>query len=140
MCLAEKLWNDPGLAGEFNFGPEPNDAAPVHEVIDRSREAYGSGEVIWGDSKDAVHEAGWLSLEVSKSRRILGAAPRWALEMAVCRTMDWYRRLAHGEDASTLCAEDISAFEKPGAGPAAADFNHSVSSPVMASKLGNWPR
>lgn len=111
LCLAEKLWNDPGLAGEFNFGPKSNDAAPVHEVIDRSREAYGQGEVMWGESMGAVHEASWLSLEVSKVQRVLGVVPRWALETAVCRTMHWYSRLAQGEDASKLCAEDLSAFE-----------------------------
>ncbi|WP_416900242.1 MAG: CDP-glucose 4,6-dehydratase [Minwuia sp.] len=121
LCLAERLWTDPTLAGAFNFGPESHDAAPVHEVIDRSREAYGGGEVQWGDSKGALEEAGWLSLEVSKARQILGVVPRWGLETAVFRTMDWYRRLSHGADAKILCSEDILAFEA--ATPAAGKFS-----------------
>ena len=36
---------------------------------------------------------------------------RWTIEDTVQRTMQWYKRFASGEDARTLCLNDIAAFE-----------------------------
>jgi CDP-glucose 4,6-dehydratase len=110
MILAEKLWKDPGLAGAYNFGPFTHEAATVREVIDKARSAFGEAEVHFGDGAQGPHEAGWLALEIAKSRCSLGVAPIWALEDAVQRTITWYRRQLQGEDARTLCAEDIATF------------------------------
>jgi CDP-glucose 4,6-dehydratase len=41
----------------------------------------------------------------------LGVTPRWTLERAVQRTMAWYRGLAQGQPAMSLCHADIDAFE-----------------------------
>ena len=111
LCLSEALWRDPRLVGGFNFGPETHEAATVRDVIDLARETYGTGSVEMRQDGAAVHEAGWLSLEVSKARRTLGFVPRWGLQTSVARTMDWYRRHHAGDDAATLCINDITAFE-----------------------------
>jgi CDP-glucose 4,6-dehydratase len=111
MVLAEKLWETPELAGAYNFGPETSEAATVREVVELAQPAYGRGEVLWGDGSEGPHEAGWLALEIAKARTVLGVTPRWGLAESVNRTMDWYRRLAAGEDAKALCLEDIEAYE-----------------------------
>ena len=111
LILAEALWRAPELAGAWNFGPEPGSAATVRNVIELAREAYGAGEVRY-ETKDAgPHEAGWLVLEIAKARHALGFRPRWSLEEAIRRTMDWHRRLAEGADARALCTKDASDFE-----------------------------
>ena len=43
---------------------------------------------------------------------MLGTTARWPLAEAVERTMRWYRRLADGALAASLCAEDIDAHER----------------------------
>jgi len=111
LRLAEALWQQPALAGAYNFGPETHEAAPVREVIELARSVYGRGEVNWGDGSDGPHEAGWLSLEIAKSKQQLGVSPRWNLAQTVGRTMDWYRLQAQGGEAAALCAADIAAFE-----------------------------
>ena len=118
LRLAERLAGDPSLAGAYNFGPQTDAAATVRDVLALAREAYGRGEIAWGDGGDGAHEAGWLALEVAKARRRLGIEPRWTLTEGVRRTMDWYRRQAEGADAAALCREDIAAFatEQGGAG------------------------
>ena len=111
LVLAERLWQTPACAGAYNFGPHTHEAASVGEVVTLARSAYGRGEVAFGDGRDGPHEAGWLALEVAQARAALGVAPRWPLQEAVRRTMDWYRRFADGADARTLCEADIAAFE-----------------------------
>jgi len=111
MILAEHLWRSPELAGAYNFGPETNQAATVSEVIELARKAYGVGEVTSGSGLDGPHEAGYLSLEVSKAISVLGIKPTWDLKESVTRTMNWYHRQQLGEDAKRLCDEDITAYE-----------------------------
>lgn len=111
LRLAEKLWNAPALAGAFNFGPPPADAATVREVIDLARTGYGKGDVQYGEEENKLlHEAGILSLENGKARTLLNIQPRWSLPEAVQRTMNWYRGLADGQDARHLCASDLDAY------------------------------
>lgn len=120
LCLAEQLWSDPALADSYNFGPETSEAATVRNVLNLARIAYGQGEIIWESGNHDIHEAAWLSLEVTRARNRLGVTPRWNLVECVNRTMNWYRRLAVGADAAVLCADDIASFEA--AAPAGGAF------------------
>ena len=111
MRLAAVLWDNPGLAGAYNFGPATGDAITVRAVIEMARAAYGTGDVAYGDGRDGPHEAGLLILENDKARRALGVAPVQTLAEAVARTLDWYRARKDGGDAAALCHADISYFE-----------------------------
>jgi len=113
LALAEKLWQQPALAGAYNFGPDPNETATVREVVEIARKSYGGGEVRYGDGSDGPHEAGWLSLETAKSTQKLGVKPRWSLSESVDNTMSWYRAAQDGEDARALCEAQITAYESP---------------------------
>ena len=115
LQLAERLWQQPELAGAYNFGPQTHEAATVREVVQLAQNAYGHGSVVWGDGNEGPHEAGWLALEVAKARTALGVTPRWALAETVRRTMDWYRHCQNGGDATAACEADILAFERAAA-------------------------
>jgi len=111
LILAENLWTSPQLAGAFNFGPDPGTATTVQEVIENARKSFGRGEVVWGQGKAELHEAGRLALEIAKARNLLGIKPRWSLSQAIARTMHWYNRQELGRDARDLCLLDIADFE-----------------------------
>ena len=111
LRLAEQLWQAPKLAGAYNFGPETQEAATVKQVVSLASQAYGIGAVQFGDGSDGPHEAGWLALEIAKARTFLGVTPRWSLDQAVTKTMNWYRAQYDGADACELCLADIAAFE-----------------------------
>lgn len=111
LTLAQKLWEQPSLAGAYNFGPETNEVATVRQVVELARAAYGSGEAIYGDGSEGPHEAGWLALKIAKARTILDVKPRWTLPETVNRTMGWHRHMAEGVNARALCAADIADYE-----------------------------
>lgn len=116
LRLAEALWQDAAHAGAYNFGPLPHEAATVKTVIEMARSAYPSGAVSYQNESTGPHEAGWLALETAMARQRLGIAPRWTLNQAVTRTMDWYRALQAGGDARALCTADLAAYaERPDA-------------------------
>lgn len=111
LTLARKLWDEPALAGAYNFGPQSGEAATVRDVVELARSAYGGGEVHFGDDSAGPHEAGWLALETAKARNALGLVPKWALAEAVNRTMAWYRAQQQGADVRRLCEAEIAAYE-----------------------------
>ncbi len=111
LRLAECLCGNPELAEAFNFGPETHTATTVREVVEMAREAYGSGEVVWGDDADGPHEAGRLALEIAKSKAVLHFTPKWSLAEAISQTMTWYLQVANRTDARELCLRGISWYE-----------------------------
>lgn len=111
LRLASLLFDDPGLAGAYNFGPHTSEAATVRQVVELARAAFGRGQVTYGPGDEGPHEAGWLALETAKARTLLGVRPLWRLEEAVGRTMAWYARQLQGQDARELCLEEIAAYE-----------------------------
>lgn len=111
LQLAERLWADPALAGAYNFGPLPHEAASVGNVIKMASSAYQASATSYQNNSNQPHEAGWLALETAHARQTLGVAPRWHLETVVQRTMAWYRAQADGADARALCLADLAAWE-----------------------------
>lgn len=110
LRLAECLWAQPELAGAYNFGPLPHEAATVEFVLKLASNAYPSSVTSYQKNSNIPHEAGWLALETAQARQALGVAPRWGLSEAVARTMAWYRAQAAGQDARALCLADIAAW------------------------------
>lgn len=115
LQLAHALWDQPHLAGAYNFGPPTHSAATVQSVVEIARSAYGAGAASYEkNSKDTgLHEAHLLALETAKARAVLGIEPRWSLEQAVERSMVWYRAQHGGANARDLCMADLEAFEVP---------------------------
>lgn len=111
LMLAEALWERPDeLAGGWNFGPRAEDARPVRDVVCRLVERWG-GEAAWQVAPDAsLHEATSLQLDCSKARQRLHWEPKLNLNIALQWTVDWYRRFYEGEDARSLCQQQIKTF------------------------------
>ena len=111
LTLAEKLWQQPALAGAYNFGPETDQTATVRDVVEIARKSYGRGQVHYGNGSDGPHEAGWLALNIAKSTHNLGIHPRWALTESIEKTMSWYRAQSEGKEARGLCRAQIAEYE-----------------------------
>jgi len=111
LILTQRLWQQPELAGAYNFGPECSDVVTVRELVEMIRAAYNMGEVRYHEDSEGPNEAGLLTLDVSKARTTLGIKPRTTLPQAVNRTMAWYRAHHEGADAQALCASEITAYE-----------------------------
>ena len=111
LALVEKLWQQPALAGAYNFGPDPNEAATVRDVVEIARNCYGGGDVRYGNSSDGPHEALWLALETAKSAHRLGVKPQWTLSESIEKTMSWYRARCEGAAARELCEAQIAEYE-----------------------------
>lgn len=100
-------------AEAWNFGPRPEDARPVRDVVEALIAAWGSGR--WDDRHDpaAPHEAGLLRLSIDKATARLGWAPRWPFEETFRRTVEWYRAFHAGAaeaELAALCLRQIHEY------------------------------
>jgi CDP-glucose 4,6-dehydratase len=108
--LAELLWQRRNAAGAYNFGPDAEDATSVGNILRVAQQVYGMGAIEWCDASNDPYETDRLTLDVTKTRKVLGVKPRWTLTQAVERTIKWYRQQQEGADASKLCLADLTAF------------------------------
>ena len=111
LILAQKLWQQPGLAGAYNFGPHATEVATVEAVINLAKASFGSGGVHIDVTDSNPHEASWLALDISKANDLLDFHPKWQLSETVLRTMAWYKNLQNGKSARYLCEAEIDDYE-----------------------------
>lgn len=108
--LAQRLWNEPSLASAYNFGPHAHDALTVKAVVEHARARFPDAQVVFGDGAEGPHEAGRLTLDISRAAQVLDIQPRWTAAQAIARTVDWYIEASQGSSATALCDRDIDAW------------------------------
>lgn len=97
-------------AEAWNFGPSEQDAKPVQWIVERLCEAWGSGATWTLQPGDHPHEAGYLKLNSSKARQRLQWNPRWTLDIALARSVEWHRAWRDGQDMRAVCLRQISEY------------------------------
>jgi CDP-glucose 4,6-dehydratase len=98
------LAQDPSAAPALNFGPPDADARPVAEII------AGLGlEQVDASDPDAPREARYLHIDSSRAREVLGWSPRWDLDEALRRVVEWYAAYRDGRDVTL---DQIRAFSR----------------------------
>jgi CDP-glucose 4,6-dehydratase len=117
LLLAQGLWEGRVQPGAFNFGPRPGHEVDVGSLVDMARQTCGLlGDWVLTDGASLGKENPWLSLDPRKADSALHL-PSWPLEMAVERTMTWYRRHGDGHPARKLCINDIDTFNATASSP-----------------------
>lgn len=92
LVLAQQLYVEGAFyASSWNFGPSEKDNRSVQEVLELLIAKWG-GHAAW--EKEGIkqpHEAKLLNLDCSKARNILGWTPKWNLETAISKIVEWHK-------------------------------------------------
>ena len=111
LDLAEALVErGDALPAEWNFGPVEDDVRPVSWIADRVT-ARVPGAAWHPDGASHPHEAHTLRLDSSRARTLRGWRPRWSLDHALDRTIDWHLAWRAGQDMAALSLAQIEAYE-----------------------------
>lgn len=101
LQLAERLHIEGTTFAEgWNFGSAEADARPVHWLVERLAALWGPGASWALDAGPHPHEAHCLKLDCAKARTRLGWKPRWNLEEALAKTVEWYQADADWRQAT----------------------------------------
>lgn len=110
LMIASRQTTDPSLAGAYNVGPNESDCIETRKLVDLFVRDWGDG-LQWVDRHDGgPHEANFLKLDCSKLKSLFGWKPRWGVEEAVAKTVEWNKRWLAGEDVKKVMDSQISAF------------------------------
>lgn len=112
LALGGRLLADPArFSGAWNFGPSERECLAVGDLASLLAEAWGGGEVVYGDPDHDLPEAARLRLNCDKARVLLGWSPTWSAAEAVERTVAWYRHWREGEvHMRSVSLEQIARF------------------------------
>ena len=112
LRIGVRLAEDPGRwSGPWNFGPPPNEAWTVAEVVASCCKAWGAPGDWNRNEVPSGAEAQRLVLDSSKAREGLAWEPRWRVEEALARSVEWYRAFGAGGSARALCDADLEAHQ-----------------------------
>jgi CDP-glucose 4,6-dehydratase len=111
LLLAEQLYTKgAGLAEAWNFGPVDADAKPVRWIIERMAEMRKG--VNWQfDETPHPHEANYLKLDSSKAHSRLNWQPRWRLQTALEKTLEWHEAWRKAKDMRSVTLAQINAYQ-----------------------------
>lgn len=110
LTLAEHLHaSGKDFAEAWNFGPADSDAQPVQWIIERMAEIRT--DVKWQlDQALQPHEAHYLKLDSSKARNRLHWQPRWQLQTALQKTLEWHESWKNAEDMRSVSLAQIAEY------------------------------
>ena len=123
LLLAQKLLEQgPRFAGAWNFGPHDDDARPVEWIVQKLCAEWGQEAayaVDQGESRETrgkhPHEAHFLKLDCSKARMELEWRPKWNLEKAILKTIEWTKAYQGHKDVRSICLRQTEEYAEENA-------------------------
>lgn len=116
LLLAQRLFES-GLnySEGWNFGPDDDDAKPVEWIVQKLCGKLGNGASYSLESAVQPHEAHYLKLDCSKAKARLGWRPKWSLDQALDKVVEWFNAYSAGMDIKEASLKQITEYmvEKP---------------------------
>ena len=111
LKLAEQLFiYGMKYAEAWNFGPEECDTKSVEWIVNKMSKIWES-EVCWVyDEGDHPHEANYLKLDCSKAHNILLWRPKWSLDEALNKIVEWHRVELNGYNVRQITLNQINEY------------------------------
>lgn len=115
LMIAQRQYEEPALAGWYNVGPDECDCVTTGELVDLFCAKWGAG-VVWIDRSeaDAPHEANFLKLDCSKLKSVFGWRPRWHIEEAIQKTVEWTKVWKSGGNVPEVMDRQIAEYVERG--------------------------
>ena len=110
LMIAARQYEDIKFAGYYNVGPDDVDCFQTGALVDLFVSKWGAG-LKWIDEYDGgPHEANFLKLDCSKLKAVFGWKPRWNLDTAIEKTVEWAKAWQNGEDGNDVMERQIKEF------------------------------
>ena len=110
LMIAAKQYEDGKFAGYYNVGPDDVDCFQTGALVDLFVSKWGEG-LKWVNSYDGgPHEANFLKLDCSKLKATFGWKPRWNLDTAIEKVVEWSKFWINEQDVRACMDRQIEEF------------------------------
>ena len=117
LTIAQKQYEDKSYAGFYNVGPDDRDCITTGQLVDIFCQKWNANEpgdkhMTWINKSEAnaPHEANFLKLDCSKIKKVFGWRPRWSVNEAIQKTVEWSKVYAEGGDVAACLDKEIDEF------------------------------
>ena len=112
LMIAAKQYEDIKYADYYNVGPDDVDCFQTGALVDLFVNKWGNG-LTWVNKFDGgPHEANFLKLDCSKLKTTFDWTPRWNLDIAIEKVVEWSKCWVEGQDVRACMDEQIKEFIK----------------------------
>ena len=112
LLLCEKQYQDLKYAGFYNVGPDDSDAVTARRLAQLFGEKWGEGFSFEERAVEGPHEANYLKLDCSRIKSRLGWSPKWDIEAAIGKTVEWTKAYFDGNAATCMEKQIREYFEQ----------------------------
>lgn len=110
LTIAKEQYGHKEFSGCYNVGPDDADCVKTGFLVELFCEKWGEG-LTWRSQIDrGPHEANFLKLDCSKVKQVFGWYPRYHVEDAVEKTVEWSKAWLEGADMRTVTDRQIEEF------------------------------
>ena len=100
LMIAKAQYEDKKYAGFYNVGPDDKDCVTTGDLVDIFCSKWGKG-LTWENRYDGgPHEANFLKLDCSLLKSTFGWKPKWGIEEAIEKVIEWSKVWINQTDIS----------------------------------------
>ncbi len=110
LMIAKTQYEDGKTADYYNVGPDDYDCVATGRLVDLFCQHWGGGLSWENRFVGGPHEARFLKLDCSKLKSVFGWRPRWNVETAVEKTVEWTKVYLSNGDVKECMDNQINAF------------------------------
>lgn len=112
LMIAQKQYEDIKYADYYNVGPDESDCITTGTLVDIFCKKWGQN-MTWEDKfMGGPHEANFLKLDCSKIKSVFGWRPRWSVDTAIEKTVEWSKCYFEQENIDECMNKQIIEFFK----------------------------
>lgn len=110
LMIVEHQYEDKKYAGFYNVGPDDRDCVTTGNLVDMFVDKWEEG-LKWINKFDGgPHEASFLKLDCSKIKSVFKWEPRWTVEEAVEKTVEWTKVYFNNGSIPAIMDKQIADF------------------------------
>lgn len=110
LMIAEKQYKNGNYAGHYNVGPDYRDCILTGTLVNLFIKHWGEG-VKWIDKHDdGPYEAKLLKLDCTRIKTKFGWQPKWDIETAVKKTVEWWKCWEAGDNIRDCMNKQIEKY------------------------------
>lgn len=110
LMIGAMQLEDKRFCGYYNVGPDDEDCVTTGELTDMFCRAWGDNASWESQAKEGPHEANFLKLDCSKLKAVFGWKPRYHVQEAVEKTVEWTKAYLAGEEMLAVMDRQILEF------------------------------
>ncbi|MHB8129754.1 MAG: CDP-glucose 4,6-dehydratase [Mobilitalea sp.] len=110
LLIAQKQYEDKRYEGYYNVGPDDVDCITTGTLVDIFCKKWGENQTWENKFVGGPHEANFLKLDCSKLKSTFDWRPRWNVETAIEKTIEWSKCYFNDGEIRVCMDKQINEF------------------------------